>query len=763
MDESKDDEFDVPSIVYRKCHDGSLITYKIIKKIGRGGFGVVYSAIENPTGNKVALKCTPKSKLQNTKAKQKLLNEMTIHKSLNHPNIVKFLGVFHDKFFVYCILELCERGDVLQFLKSSSITVERNDSNTENEPPKPVPYLSENETIRIITQILKSLLYLHENAKIIHRDIKLQNFLISTNNIVKLTDFGLSIKMEDIDQNKKASSICGTPNYLSPEVLTRNTHSYAIDVWAIGVSTFIMLTGKQPFKSINKKSTFDKIYHVSYTWPPIPHVSETAKSFVDSVLRRNPNERPTVDVLLMHPFLKKPHHRQSFDTDMAVKKSISLDFYHLVECDENQLNQNSHFSTKVDNEIQHCIPNSISTPQLGSMMSNNNEGEQMVNNYVFQTIPNSVSNPAFNSILAPIQTSESTYQSLQNVNHNVQNESEENEQGDSKDRNEHPENDSKELAAPTIQPKSVNETINKESENTTPICHNNQTEIEHNTDLINNQQNLNTETMNKSDENNQSQNMNRNTQISINTSITVEANSTQFQKSQEQEKVANENSIGLGLGYLPSDNLTQFPQESVLMWWNYSNRYGLGYILSNYSVGVCFNDTSRIIMDPTERFVQYYSHPHGEIELINSFEYNQDDLDSIQALPHRKKVMLVKGFASHLKKKAEPYINAQVIETYKKETDEQLGNRLKNTIMPYVKYWSIDPNDGILFRFNDKSLNVIFTDKTSMYIKASTKEILFDYQQTVTSVHMKDLPKSQNFPLIKSKFLIAKAISKKLE
>ena len=119
---------------------------------------------------------------------------------------------------------------------------------------------------------------------------------------VKIADFGLSAKLEDEDD--KRMTICGTPSYLSPEVLDHHEgQTYLVDVWALGVCTFLMLTGKQPFQSKDKHSTYKRIQHVDYKWPSEPKLSAAAMEFVDLALKRDPAERPSAAKLLEHPFI----------------------------------------------------------------------------------------------------------------------------------------------------------------------------------------------------------------------------------------------------------------------------------------------------------------------------------------------------------------------------------------------------------------------------------------------------------------------------
>jgi polo-like kinase 1 len=271
----------VPEILHRTGQDGKT-SYLIREKLGSGGFATVYRGEEIPGHQPLAIKCISKTRLTDQKVKEKLLSEVEIHRSLHHPRLVEFRGVFQDDNYVYILLELCPNGTVLDQLRKSS-------------------RFSEDQTAKVVREVLEGLIYLHQH-RVIHRDLKLQNFLLDANMHLKLADFGLSARLEEDDE--KRMTVCGTPGYLTPEVLARQDgQTYSADIWATGVCTFLMLTGAQPFHSKDKRTIYKKIQKCSYSWPPEPAVSPQGHHFVDSALQLNPSDRPTAEALLSHPFI----------------------------------------------------------------------------------------------------------------------------------------------------------------------------------------------------------------------------------------------------------------------------------------------------------------------------------------------------------------------------------------------------------------------------------------------------------------------------
>ena len=150
-------------------------------------------------------------------------------------------------------------------------------------------------------QLLTAVKYIHSN-KIIHRDLKLGNIFLGSQNQVKVGDFGLSTKLEFSDERKR--TICGTPNYIAPEVVEGAVgHSYEVDTWACGVICYALLFGRPPFETNHAKTTYAKIKSGKYDFPNTV-VPEEAKDFIKRTLQLDPKKRLTIPEMLQHPFIK---------------------------------------------------------------------------------------------------------------------------------------------------------------------------------------------------------------------------------------------------------------------------------------------------------------------------------------------------------------------------------------------------------------------------------------------------------------------------
>ncbi|TGJ80050.1 hypothetical protein E0Z10_g8716 [Xylaria hypoxylon] len=265
--------------------DGAV--YQVGKMLGKGGFAVCYEGQLPGHRKKYALKIV-KSKMP-SKMEQKFQTELQIHSKMNHPNIVQFLRAFAFDSCTYLVLELCPNGSLMDMVK-------RRKGLTEPE----VRYYS--------IQIAGAIKYMHAKG-IIHRDLKMGNIFLDRNLNAKIGDFGLAALLvtgKDM-QTIRRTTLCGTPNYIAPEILEKGKkgHDHMVDIWSLGIIMFAMLTSKPPFQS----STTDEIYRRArnrdYEWPQPgssnKFISEEAKDIVATMLE-DAERRPDPDTIVQHCF-----------------------------------------------------------------------------------------------------------------------------------------------------------------------------------------------------------------------------------------------------------------------------------------------------------------------------------------------------------------------------------------------------------------------------------------------------------------------------
>ncbi|CAM9276456.1 unnamed protein product [Ectocarpus sp. 6 AP-2014] len=262
----------------------------------QGGFAHCYKVTCVETARPYAMKIVPKSTLVKSRARQKLQTEIKIHRTLQHPRVVRFEMFFEDRENVYILLELCA-----------------------NHLIRKTKRFTEDEARRYMLQILEATSYLHQH-QIIHRDLKLGNVFLDRDWNIKMGDFGLATKLAQDSERKR--TICGTPNYIAPEILEGKAgHSYQVDLWSAGVILYTMLVGRPPYESTDVKSTYRRILANVYTFPDSVPVSDSAKDLVGRLLQVKPELRPSLDDILNHPFLRNGGPRQRFSTSHGLRGS----------------------------------------------------------------------------------------------------------------------------------------------------------------------------------------------------------------------------------------------------------------------------------------------------------------------------------------------------------------------------------------------------------------------------------------------------------
>ncbi|GAB7365538.1 hypothetical protein MBLNU230_g6611t1 [Neophaeotheca triangularis] len=261
--------------------------------LGKGGFAICHRAERfegsKPTGQMFALKIV-KSKMEPAKLAQKFVTELQIHSKLNHPNIVTFYRAFSFQTSTYVVLELCSNGSLADMLKRRKC-------------------LTLPEIRRFVIHICGAVKYLH-HRHIVHRDLKTGNLFLDSNMNVKVGDFGLAALLvtEKEMEVKRRTTMCGTPNYLAPEILEKGKgHSEKVDLWAIGVIAYTLAVGKAPFHASSKEEIYKKLKVGDYSWPELKatnnNISADLRDLVSTLLV--PEElRPNPDKIVSHPFFK---------------------------------------------------------------------------------------------------------------------------------------------------------------------------------------------------------------------------------------------------------------------------------------------------------------------------------------------------------------------------------------------------------------------------------------------------------------------------
>ncbi|XP_059610181.1 aurora kinase C [Phlebotomus argentipes] len=257
----------------------SLSNFDIGRLLGRGKFGNVYMAREKETKFVVALKVLFKKQIQDCNVEHQVRREIEIQSHLRHNNILRMYGYFHDDARIYLILEYAPKGTLFAAQKQ-----------------QPDNRFEEPQTAVYIKSLASALIYLHEK-NVIHRDIKPENLLLGYKGELKIADFGWSVH----ERNSMRTTLCGTLDYLPPEMIQGKPHTKTVDLWNLGVLCYELLSGEAPFMSEGYAETYKKIAKLDYKVPS--YVSKPAAHLMSQLIVLNPDGRLPLAQVMTHPWI----------------------------------------------------------------------------------------------------------------------------------------------------------------------------------------------------------------------------------------------------------------------------------------------------------------------------------------------------------------------------------------------------------------------------------------------------------------------------
>ena len=314
--------------------------YEFIMMLGNGAFGKVRLYRDrNYKELLFAIKTLKKEGIPQYQF-QLLKSEVNILSNLDHPNIVKYFGVFEDDYYVHIVMEYLKGYDLYKIITLKKYTG-----------------FDEKDMCEIILQLLKALSFIH-SQNIIHRDIKPENILFANKRdytSLKLIDFGLATN------SKKDTKSVGTPFYMAPEMIDGSSHPQS-DIWSVGIIVYLMLTGKYAFDAKKDENLYDKIKNDEIDMEPLDEseCSEEAKDFIKKCLKKNYQERMTTAECLEHAWInkfciKKNSNLLNDDTvdtllDFANKNALQKEIYYFIAkiSSENDINKLKQFFNQLD-------------------------------------------------------------------------------------------------------------------------------------------------------------------------------------------------------------------------------------------------------------------------------------------------------------------------------------------------------------------------------------------------------------------------------
>jgi serine/threonine protein kinase len=275
--------------------------YQILEVLGAGAFATVYRARHRLTGCVVALKAISKRKLRTMQEFELLQREVNLMKVMDHPFIASLFEVLDDPENFYLSIELVENGNLLDYINTNK-------------------GLSEKQASRIFAQLASVLEYLHREKRVVHRDLKAENVLLDVSYNIRVVDFGLSKSFSK--GNPFLQTTCGSPAYVSPEIIREEPYTAAADVWSAGILLYAMVCGQLPFDGENLSLMLQAILSTS---PVIPsHLSPELRSLLDRLLSKEPKTRITVQQILAHPWVAG-HDDQDIIGTLRVHDTNELD------------------------------------------------------------------------------------------------------------------------------------------------------------------------------------------------------------------------------------------------------------------------------------------------------------------------------------------------------------------------------------------------------------------------------------------------------
>ncbi|PKC68750.1 Pkinase-domain-containing protein [Rhizophagus irregularis] len=613
--------------------------YKRRGLLGEGGFGRCYE-VETKEGKILAVKVVDKASLRNPKNKDKLLSEIAIHKKLDHPHIVKFYDCCEDQSFVYLLMELCENKTLAYMNKKRQ-------------------RLTEPEVRYFMLQLLNACEYM-QSQYVIHRDLKLANLFLSKDMKIKIGDFGLAAQLECEGERKK--TICGTPNYIAPEVLfdRTNGHSFEADIWSLGVIMYTLLFGRPPFQTDGEvDQIYRRIKELKYEFPSHITVSKEAKKLINLMLILEPEKRLTIQQILNHEF---------FSLGMT-PTTIPVSALNIAPCfDVPQLNKPANYSISTRHPLKTLVSNNLNTAIAG-------QGKKL---------------PAKKSIEPALKK------------HTVQSED--------KNKHDNEKNSTASSSNKTEQKKRIIKLTAKKTDLKKPIVKSEdkikKVDVKNSGPSSANQKPGSAESKSSVKPEEKAGKLNDATphQDKLRTGVLEAILNTleiSFRTILDQENAKN----------IICNDITPTPNVFVNKWIDYSNKYGMGYQLTDSSVGVHFNDKTTLRMSPNG----------------SNFEYIYNNRISSTSIIPTRKSYLVADCPKVLQKKM------YLLRNFRNYMNETLSRRTHSYTfvdkdrthnMEFLTKFKRTPH-AMMFRLSNRIVQVNFFDHVKIVISEEGNVITY--------------------------------------
>jgi len=304
--------------------------FVILKLLGKGSFGKVFLVSKKDSGKHFAMKVLKKSEIEQKKQRNNTLTERLALEKMQCPFIVHLRYAFQNSSKVYILMDFVAGGELFRHLKQ-----ERK--------------FSEEKAKFYAAEILLALEYMH-SKNIIYRDLKPENILLDQEGHIKIADLGLC-KTCSSDQ-EKAYTLCGTPEYIAPEIIKNSGYDKAVDYWSFGTLIYEMIHGSPPFYSVNREEMYHKMLNKPIEVPF--DLSAQATDLIKNLLRVNPEERLTdPSKIKSHPFFR------SIPWNLLAKKQVKTPYKPRLSSEEDVRHFDAQFTqaSACDSLSQSTNPN----------------------------------------------------------------------------------------------------------------------------------------------------------------------------------------------------------------------------------------------------------------------------------------------------------------------------------------------------------------------------------------------------------------------